>query len=86
MDKQEVFLKLAGKINEQTGGSETVIQLSSKIMDIGLNSIDFIKILVFVEDEFGIEFDDNDLLMEKYQVVEDMVDLICLYMKRNSHD
>lgn len=82
MDKQEVFLKLADKISELTGENETDIQLSSKILDLGLNSIDFIKILVFVEDEFGIEFDDSDLLMEKYQVAEDMVDLICSYMTK----
>ncbi|MBS5843475.1 MAG: acyl carrier protein [Clostridiales bacterium] len=80
MDKQEVFLKLADKIGELTDDYETDILLSSKLLDIGLNSIDFIKILVFVEDEFGFEFDDGDLLMEKYQVVEDMVDLICLHM------
>jgi len=80
MNKQEVFLKLAGKIGELTDDYETDILLSSKLLDIGLNSIDFIKILVFVEDEFGFEFDDDDLLMEKYQVVEDMVDLICLHM------
>lgn len=77
MDKKEVYFKLSNKIKEQLDDHEMEILLSSKIHDIGLNSIDFIKLLVFVEDEFEFEFDDNDLLMEKYQVVEDMVDLIC---------
>ena len=73
-------MKLVDKISELIGEHETNIQSSSNILDIGLNSIDFIKILVFAEDEFGIEFDDGDLLMKKYQVIEDVVDLICSYM------
>jgi acyl carrier protein len=84
MDKQEVFLKLVGKINEQKKEQEAgkEIEFSSNIQEIGLNSIDFIKILIFIEDEFEIEFDDNDLIMEKYEVMADIVDLVCLYMTK----
>ena len=49
---------------------------NSVLNDIGINSIDFIKIIVALETEFDFEFDDDDLQPEKYVIVKDIVDYI----------
>lgn len=43
---------------------------------IGLNSISFIKLVVLIENEFGIEFDDEDLDVKKFTGFNDVISYI----------
>lgn len=51
------------------------IQETCSIYDLGLNSIQFIKLITMIESEFKISVDILDLDIEKYKTVEDLVDL-----------
>ena len=42
----------------------------------GYNSIDFIKVIVELEKEFGIELDDSDLLLDKFNTLSKIRDTI----------
>jgi len=44
----------------------------TKFVDMNIDSITFIKLIVNIENEFEIEFEDEALLVEKYETIEDM--------------
>lgn len=50
------------------------------LIDLGINSLIFVKIVVNLESFFGFEFDDNDLNYERFQNVE----AICIYIKERA--
>lgn len=43
---------------------------------LGINSVDFIKILVMVENEFDIEFSDDDLTGETFITINDFINCV----------
>lgn len=55
---------------------------SSDLMVLGMNSIMAIQIIVLLESEFNIEFDDEDLLLENVDSIEKIVNLVKKYLKR----
>lgn len=71
MTHQEVAERLKNiiidvKIAESEGSEElniAEIQLETKTVELGISSISFIKIIVMIETEFDIEFDDDDLYL-----------------------
>ena len=42
-----------------------------------MNSISFIKLLLFIEDTYEVEFEDADLNIDNYVVYSDIIDKIC---------
>lgn len=52
--------------------NETVLA-EKELIYIGLNSLTFIKIIVGLEENFEIEFDDNDLNYELFSTVDDII-------------
>ena len=52
------------------------ISLKSSLFDMGINSISLIKIIVMIEQEFGIIFRDEDLVNENFETVNDLLDYI----------
>lgn len=49
---------------------------NAKFSQLGINSLNFIKIIVELEDEFGIEFDDSQINYELLNNIEELVKLI----------
>jgi acyl carrier protein len=49
---------------------------SDLINDIGMDSIQIMQLVVELENEFNIEFDDDDLVMENLAKVNNLVQLI----------
>jgi acyl carrier protein len=45
------------------------INENTEMKEFGINSISFIKLIIAVEEEFGIEFDDQDLEYDKFATV-----------------
>lgn len=43
---------------------------------IGFNSLQFLTFIVQIEDDFCIEFEDDELSVERYQLVSDVVDAV----------
>ena len=52
------------------------VSLDMNFIDVGLDSITFIKIVVALEGEFGFEFDDDMLLITKFPTVQSMVEYV----------
>lgn len=52
------------------------IGLETNLTTIGINSISFIKIIVAIESEFNMEFDDDGLDYTQYQCFKDVVSYI----------
>lgn len=52
------------------------IEIKDKLKNLGLNSISFIKLLVKIEEKFGIEIDDEYLDANKINTVGEIYNLI----------
>lgn len=47
--------------------------LDDNLADFGISSLNFIKILVAIEDEFNIEFEDEELEFENFNTIRKLV-------------
>jgi acyl carrier protein len=74
----EIFTKVSELINEvlKDYGPAGEISPETKPEELGLNSITFVKLAVLIENEFGIEFDDESLEPSKLKTVGDIIDYI----------
>lgn len=74
-----VFDKVKSIIADQLGVAEEDITASSKFVeDLGADSLDVVELIMAMEDEFDLEFPDDEA--EKISTVGDVVD----YIKANS--
>lgn len=58
------------------------IDVNRKLTDYGINSITIIEFLVKIEDEFDIEFDIENMTVEKFESLHDL----CDYVQSNSQN
>jgi len=74
-DVQERIIKIIkGQLEEIMPGQE--IELEYELKSLGINSILFIKTTVYIEDEFGIEFPDEDLDFNRFITIKDLCDYV----------
>lgn len=52
------------------------ISLDTNLIEVGLNSLLFIRLVVMVEDMYGIEFMDEDLDLQKFRTLRNWTDYI----------
>lgn len=50
----------------------------------GLNSLELMTIIVYLEDYYEIEFEDEDLLISEYVYIKDLIDIVCKRMQLES--
>lgn len=60
---------------------EKIINKTNLVEDLNFDSIELIHFIVRVEEEFDIEFDDDDLEIDKIVVFEELVRVISLLME-----
>ncbi|MCD8029157.1 MAG: acyl carrier protein [Erysipelotrichaceae bacterium] len=60
--------RLSSKLNGKTLTKE------SKLRDLGIDSLDLVDLVFELEEEIGVQFEDDDLLQIK--TVQDLLDLI----------
>ena len=78
MSSEEILEKVKGIIIEQLGVTDTAVTMeASFIDDLGADSLDFVELIMAIEEEFDIEIPDSDA--EKVVTVGDVVD----YIKEN---
>ena len=81
MDNKEIDRIVREIVNEVVESKSENIGLNleeHELTDYNINSITFIMLVVKLESEFDVEFEDNNLLMDKYQSFSDLVDIISL--------
>mgnify|MGYP001401524314 CR=1 FL=1 len=76
MENKTIDSRLLQIISENSGQETQEIDMGTKIDDIGLSSISFIKMIVDIEEEFNIEFDDESLEFSKFDIIQDFIDYI----------
>jgi len=54
------------------------IKLDSELKDYGLDSIAFVQLVVAIENEFVVEFDDEDLDVNKFPLFQNLIDYVNL--------
>jgi acyl carrier protein len=69
-----IFEKVQKIIAEQLGIDADEVTLESDIDDLGADSLDFVEILIALEEEFDIEITDDEA--EAIDTVEDLVECI----------
>ncbi|MDD3571073.1 MAG: acyl carrier protein, partial [Lachnospiraceae bacterium] len=70
MDKSQVIAIIA----EQLGIAETEIAEDTVFSDLGADSLDLFQIISALEEEFNIEFENEDV--EKIKTVGDAIDYV----------
>lgn len=53
------------------------VKKEDEFSTIGINSIDIVDLIVSLEDEFGICFSDSVLNVEKFNTVENVIEMVC---------
>ncbi len=71
MDKFETIKKI---LAEQLDVDESTVTSDTTIEELGADSLDLVEAIMNIEDEFGIEIDDNDV--ENLKTVGDFLEYI----------
>ena len=69
---EQEIVKLMIEVGELTDN----IGLDTTFKEIEIESLNFITIIVEIEDNFGIEFDDENMLTSNYKTVGDFVNYV----------
>lgn len=76
---EEIHNTVIACISEYT---KVTVELKSKLAGLNLNSIDFIKVLVNLENQLEFEFDEDEVTTDLYETVEDLGILIYKKMRK----
>jgi len=74
----ELILKLV-----QENSSAKTVNYSSTFTELAVNSIEFIKIIVGIETNLDIEFEDEYLNIQRFETIADMVRYVEVIKQRN---
>lgn len=76
MDKEQIKGKLLEVVEDVIPELEqTDIQMDASLTDdYNVNSVSMIRMLVELEDKFGVQYEDNELAIYKYATFDDVVD------------
>ncbi len=74
-DVDVIIEKVIDIIKEYVNVNEQ-IDADSNFSDFGINSVNFIKIIVGVENEFDFEFYDSDLVMDRFKSIRELSEYI----------
>ncbi|MBD8496934.1 acyl carrier protein [Paenibacillus arenosi] len=83
---EQMMQRLAKVIATKTENEEVLsrIRMDSSFDELGIHSVSFIKIMVGVEEEFGIEIENEELYMENesFSNVASLVQFVQLKLDR----
>ncbi|GEM_PF-1730040 len=55
---------------------EKCLDALKRLEDYGFNSVDFLKLIAGIEETYGFDFEDEDLVPERFKTIGDFVDYI----------
>ena len=68
MNKQEIIQKVT-EIIQKESELEVVIKINDDLANLGINSLNFIRMIVRLEEAFNIEFPDEALEYDKFNTI-----------------
>jgi len=77
MNQSEAIERIIGVVKGVIGESDKELTGDTKVESIGVSSIDYVKILIMLETEFDIEFDDDDLVLDESTCISDLASKVC---------
>ncbi len=84
MDKIKIEEILRNNIIKHSEG-RIEIDFEKDLQSIGMNSIYYVKLIIVIEQEFGFEFDDDFMIMDKFQSLNEIVDYVVEKLKNNKN-
>lgn len=81
--KEQQILQFIKKFLEEKTLKELDINRETKLNELQINSFLFIQLIVEIELEFDIEFEDEKLLLENYNQLKDMIQYIVECIERS---
>ncbi|MDU4144979.1 MAG: acyl carrier protein [Clostridium sp.] len=75
-EKLKSLVKKAANID-----SSINISINENLNNLGIDSLSFISLIVDIEYEFNIVFDDDMLLLEKFRSINDLANYIKILIK-----
>ena len=76
MNRQEVLRGVVEVFLEETSLAPEEINADTPILDLDLDSVDYMKIMLGVESRFGFEFRNEDLNLEEYGTLARFADFV----------
>jgi acyl carrier protein len=70
-DNKERYIKILQKILDNNS-----IGFETKLQETALDSLKYISLVVEVEKEFDMKFDDENLLLHNFETVEDLFEYV----------
>jgi len=74
-----IFEKVRGIIAKQLGLEEVETTLTTTFEDLGVDSLDLFRIVIEIEEEFGIQIEDPEAIKN----VKDAVDFVGMKTKKH---
>lgn len=79
MDKKRIF-QILGNIIEKDADELECLAINTRLKDLDMDSMRFLYFIVSIEEEFDVEFLDVDLVMSKFETIEDMFNTLQTYL------
>lgn len=77
MERSEILFVLNSKIKEiKDSGKNLSEDDYIDFKGAGLNSLELMTLIVYLEDYFEIEFEDEELLISEYVYIRDLIDVV----------
>ena len=80
MSNKEKILGLLAEATDRTLAEILSFDKGINIKDLGLDSLEFIQMVVRFEEEFGVEVYDSDLVMSNFQTVDALLQTLQKYL------
>lgn len=75
--KTDIETRLLGLMKENSLFDETIeLVPETNLLDAGINSIGFIRLVILLEEEFGIVIDDDDLDIRNFTTISDLLSYV----------
>ncbi len=59
------------------------VELDDKLETVGINSISFVKFAIVLEEEFAIEFDPEEINLNRFQTLRDVINYLNEEIQKN---
>ncbi len=86
MTVDEILEGLSEIIRECTDRDGEIREETDLFVDLGLDSVEVFQVIVRTEEDFGIEFDDVDLLSENFSQIGSFCRLIQRELEKGGRD
>lgn len=76
MNINEKIKRIICSVTEQPGYYDKLTNKSNLIYDIGIDSIQMMQIIVEIENEFDVEFNDDELILDDLAKLENLFRIV----------